>query len=111
MRLPASSSGTGPGRAGTTPLRISARAPENGGNKPFSCRDKHRDEPGQVPESPSEPAPIAPLEGARGGTAGQTLGGFCPSRLKTAEIRHSRPIPQKACPGLCPAFPFRSNDR
>lgn len=104
MHLPASSSGTGPGRAGTAPLRMSAEMVKNRRNQPLSSRDKHRDEPGQAPEWSSEPAPIAPRKGARGGTAGQTLGGFCPSRLKTAEICHFCRVAEMVCPGLCPAF-------
>lgn len=104
MHLPASSSGTEPGRAGTRPLPMSAETAENGGNQPLLRRDKHRDEPGQAPKRSSEPAPIAPRKGARGGTAGQTLGGFCPSRLKTAEIRHFCRVAELVCPGLCPAF-------
>lgn len=103
MHLPAFSSGTGPGRAGTTPLRMGPEMRENRRNLPLPGRDKRRDEPGQAPKRSSKPAPIAPRIGARGGTAGQTLGGFCPSRLKTAEIRHFCRVAEMGCPGLCPA--------
>ena len=102
MRHPACSSGTLPGQAGTRGHRLTSEMPKNAENAPFFRRDKHWDRPGQRPETPSKSSPFAPLEGARGGTAGQTLGGFCPSRLKTAEIRHFHRVVRMACPGLCP---------
>lgn len=111
MRLRASFSGTPSGQAGTAGCFVASIMSEKRGNLRVSGRDKSRDRAGQAAETSSEFVPFAPLEGARDGTAGQTLGRFCPSHLKVLKRRGYSGWPKRAVPAFVPTAAIRSNEQ